>query len=199
MRTLKEKFLILRKLKYGEADLILHALSPQGAKYSFIARSALKSKKRFGGGILEPSHFLVLTFKENSEVGGLHVLEEASLINDFKGIRQSYDHLELSLHVLECISKVAQEGDFTSEHLFNLTGNMLKAIEKSQSLHLLRLHFHLKFLLQQGVIQPEPWMSVFLKTPLSQSEEIKTSGSEILEHSDSIEAMVRHYIQNASI
>lgn len=186
-------------MKYGEADLILHALSSQGAKFSFLARAALKSKKRFGGGVLEPSHFVSLTYKEATEIGQLHILEEASLINDFKGIRQSYDQLELALHVLECVARVSQEGDFSSEHLFNLAGHMLKAIEKSDKLTTLKLHFYLKLLLQQGVIQPEPWMGIFLKTPLAESHKLENVDQLVLENLQTYESMVGHYVRNASV
>lgn len=195
----KEKFLILRKIKYGEADLILHALSSSGEKVSFLARAALKSKKRFGGGVLEPTHFVLLTFKKAKEIGQLNVLQEASLINDFKGLKQSYDHLELALHVLECVHRVSQEGDVNSEFLFNLAGHTLKAIELSKDLHTLKLHFYLKFLMQQGVVQPEPWMHLFLRTPLAQSHEIENAGQLVLEHLHVLEVMIRHYLDNATV
>jgi DNA repair protein RecO (recombination protein O) len=139
----KERFIILRKIKYSEADLIVHALSPQGEKLAFIARGALKSKKRFGGGILEPSHFVSFTYKVANEEGQLNVLQEATLINDFPGLRKDYEHLELALHVLECVGKVSQEGDKNSEFLFNLLGHTLKAIEVSEDVLILKMHFYL--------------------------------------------------------
>ena len=150
-------------MKYSEADLILHAISPVGEKLSFLARGALKSKKRFGGGVLEPSHFVQFTYKQASE-GKINTLNEATLLNDFKRIRQDYDHLEFALQVLECISRVSQEGDKNSEALFNLLGNTLKAVENTQDVMLLRMHFYLKFMMQQGVLTPEPWMTPLLRT-----------------------------------
>ena len=66
MTQAQNRFIILKKMKYGESDLILHAISMQGEKLSFIARGALKSKKRFGGGVLEPTHFVSFTYKQSS-------------------------------------------------------------------------------------------------------------------------------------
>jgi DNA repair protein RecO (recombination protein O) len=80
-----------------------------------MARGALKSKKRFSGGILEPSHFVQFTYKQSAGENRINTISEATLINDFKKIRQDYDHLEFALHVLECVSKVSQEGDRHSE------------------------------------------------------------------------------------
>lgn len=195
----KDRFIILRKMKYSEADLILHAISPKGEKLSFIARGALKSKKRFGGGILEPSHFVSFIYKPATDEGQLNVLQEATLINDFPGIRKDYDHLELALHVLECVSKVSQEGDKNSEFLFNLLGNTLKAIETAQDPLVLKMHFYLKFLLQQGVVNAEPWMAPFLKFNLAETNQLLPYRQTVDEELRNVEAMVRHYMEHASL
>ena len=194
----KDRFIILRKIKYSEADLIVHALSPQGEKLSFIAHGALRSKKRFGGGVLEPTHFVSFTYKPGSE-GGLNVLQEATLINEFPGIRKDYDHLDLALHVLECVSKVGQEGDKNSDFLFNLLGNTLKAIEVSEDHLVTKMHFYLKFLLQQGVINAEPWMAPFLKATLAESNKLKAYRSVVDEELYNVEQMVKHYLANATV
>lgn len=199
MSQAKDKFIILRKMKYGESDLIIHAISPHGEKLSFIARGALKSKKRFGGGILEPSHFVNFVYKESSEEGRMHVLQEATLINDFPGIRQDYDHLEFALHVLDCVTKVSQEGDKHSDFLFNLLGHTLKSIELAQDVLVLKMHFYLRFLLQQGVIQPEPWMAPFLRTNLADTNTLLAHRQVVDEELNNVENMVRHYIAHAVI
>lgn len=195
----KDKFIILKKMRYSEADLILHALSMRGEKLSFIARGALKSKKRFGGGVLEPTHFVSFTFKKASEQGKLHVLQEAQLLNDFPSLRIDYDRLELALHFLECVSKVSQEGDTSSEFLFNLLGNALKALEISSDILVTKMHFYLKFLFQQGVIQSEPWMGPFLKFSLLQEQEVLMSRQNVDEELYNVEQMVKHYLQHAMI
>lgn len=195
----KNRFIILRKIKYSEADLILHALSPLGEKMSFIARGALRSKKRFGGGILEPTHFVSLTFKQAAQEGQLNALQEASLINDFAGIRKDYDRLDLALHALDCVSKVSQEGDKTSEFLFNLLGHTLKAIETAQDHLVLKMHFYLKFLLQQGVVNAEPWMAPFLRTNLADTNLLLPYRQVVEEELQNVEMVVKHYLDHATV
>lgn len=195
----KDKFIILKKMKYGEADLILHALSVHGEKLSFMARGALKSKKRFGGGVLEPTHFVTFTYKESGEEGKLNVLQEATLINDFAGIRQDYDKLEFALHVLECVSKVSQEGDKNSEFLFNLLGHTLKATETAKDVLILKMHFYLKFLLQQGVVNAEPWMAPFLKTTIADTNNLLNQRQLVDDELHNVTQMIRHYLQHAMI
>lgn len=195
----QDRFIILKKIRYGEADLIIQALGSDGSRTSFMARSALKSKKRFGGGILEPLHFVNFTYNETHNstgnvfggASGLKNLKEASLIEDFKDIRTSYDKLELALFVLSCVSHVSLEGDQHSEFLFNLTGHTLRAVAKTENLDILRLHFCLKFLYQQGVISIEPWMSVFLKTNIIDSA--------LLAEDKSVQLMVEHYLHSIEL
>lgn len=199
MTQAQNRFIILKKMKYSESDLILHAISTQGEKLSFMARGAAKSKKRFGGGVLEPTHFVSLTYKQASEEGKLHVLLEATLINDFAGLRTDYDRLELALHILECVSKVSQEGDRHSEFLFNLLGHTLKVLEAAQDPLVVKMHFYLKFLLQQGVVDAEPWMAPFLKTNMADSNQLVSYRQTVDEELKNVEQMVRHYIVNATL
>lgn len=200
MSDLQDKFIILKKTKYGEADLIIHALSMAGAKKSFIARAALKSKKRFGGGILEPTHFVTLTYKKPKTDDALNVLNEAVLIDDFKDIRADFDKLEFALFMLNCAYKVSQEGDFDSHFLFNLIGHSLRHLGKTANLQRFKLHFYLKFLFQQGVISVEDWMAPFLKANIADTEQLDQFPEmrEIIDsYADSMESQVIHYIKNA--
>ena len=199
---LKDRFIILKKLKFGEADLIVHALSPRGEKMSFIARGAMKSKKRFGGGILEPSHFVQFTYKESKpvSVGGLKTLTEATLLNDFKNVRSDYDRLELALHILECTARVSQEGDQNSASLFNLLGNSLAALETAENISLLKLLFNLKFLSQQGVLTIENWMEPFLGLNIGSVNDLSENrfakrAAEV--HLSQIDFVISNYIKTA--
>lgn len=177
----------------------MHAIGATGGKYSFLARGALKSRKRFGGGVLEPTHFVQMTYKESRTEGQLLVLQEAQLLQGFDGLRKDYDLLELALHVLECVSKVSQEGDENSEFLFNLTGHTLKAAVDCKNPLRLKLHFYLKLLYQQGVISPDQWMSPFLKASLAQNNGMDPKvDSDVEEYLSSIETLVYQYLKTAA-
>lgn len=194
----QNRFIILKKTRYGEADLIIQALSPHGEKMSFMARSALKSKKRFGGGVLEPLHFVQLTYKLSAD-GRLNVLKEASVINDFAGLRTDYDRLEFALRALDAVGRVSQEGDSASEFLFNLLGHTLRALENAKDFGALRLQFWLKLLLQQGVLTTEPWMSPFLKATIAQHGELAEQSQAEQRRLAGLEMMVEDYVKNAGL
>lgn len=163
MKQHTAKAIVLKKSKYGEADLIVRVLTNEGAKIALMARGALKSKKRFAGGVLEPTHFVSISYKESKTSTGLFVLEEASLIKDFKNLRTDYDRLEIALYFLNIIEKISQEGDAHAHDVFNLLGNSLSVLENAKQIQLLKVQFALKLLHQQGVLTYQDWMTPFLK------------------------------------
>ncbi|MBX3032464.1 MAG: DNA repair protein RecO [Bdellovibrionaceae bacterium] len=194
----KNKFIILKKVRYGEADLILQALSTHGEKMSFMARGALKSRRRFGGGVLEPCHFVQFTYHQ-SKTGKLHTLKEASLINDFPGLRRDYDRLEFALRAVDAVGKVSQEGDATAEFLFNLLGHVLSGLERADDLTAIKLQFWLKFLMQQGVLTPEPWMTPFLKANLADAPTLAEPARAEARRIVGLEMIIEQYVRNATL
>jgi DNA repair protein RecO (recombination protein O) len=77
--------ILLRRLDYGDYDLILTFLSLQRGKISLIAKSAKKSTKRFAGTLELFS--LVEVVGSTGKRRGLPVLKEAALISPYSTIR----------------------------------------------------------------------------------------------------------------
>jgi DNA repair protein RecO (recombination protein O) len=177
--ALTEKMLILRKVRYGEADLILTCLNQHGRVMTLIAKSALKSKKRFGGGILEPTHYITATYtpppRDSEKMG---VLNEAVLIQDFQFLREDYEKLEYALQVLKTVAHVSHEGEMHSQKLFDLVGNAILAAKDSKHLGRLRTQFEVKFLNQQGVLPPENEYRPLMLAPLRDHAKISLSDEE---------------------
>lgn len=174
----KDKAIVLRTTRYGENDLIVQVINSKGAKLNLFARSALRSKKRFGGGVLEPTHFIQVMYQDKAAKGGdssLHTLNEATLINSFSKLRSDYARLEAALHAVQVITVVAHEGDVDSEAIFNLLGNTLKAAETSNSLEALKTHFEVKLLTLQGVLEHQAEEEELLRAAISDHEGLQLS------------------------
>ena len=77
--------ILLRRLDYGDYDLILTFLSLQRGKISLIAKSAKKSTKRFAGTLELFS--LIEVVGSTGKRRGLPVLQEAALICPYSTIR----------------------------------------------------------------------------------------------------------------
>lgn len=172
-----ERFIVLRKIRYSDSDLVVHALSSQGQKCILFARSALKSKKRFGGGVLEPTHYIRAVFREPLGESSMASLQEASLLYDFKGLRQDYERLETALHLLKIVDRVSTEGGPDSSAVFDLLGRGLKTLEISQEPELLRFQFEVKFLGLQGVLPDEARLRPYLEASIKDQNEIAAMGS----------------------
>jgi DNA repair protein RecO (recombination protein O) len=162
-----DKVIILRAVKHGEADLILHALNSKGTRLNFIAKSALKSRRRFGGGVLEPSHYLRVVYKKKNDPNDLMFLEEAEMVESFPHLREDYAKLEVALYFLQLVAQVSHHGNEDDGSLFSLLGNALRAAEKSERPEVLRALFELKLLRQQGVLPPELTIKNWLQTKLA--------------------------------
>lgn len=178
---LQKKIIVLKKIKYAETNLILHTLSSDGERLNFMARSAVKSFKRFAMGTLEPLHYLDISYVE-AKSGDLHILKEAQIIEDFYHLRKNYECLNLSLYFLSLVSKLTHESVDGNTELFNLLGNTLKILQKLSAagtkadiLNQLKLRFEIKALHQQGVYPEDLRYSNLLTKPIVEHPVILSS------------------------
>ena len=185
-----ERLFILKVIKYGEADLIVIGLNTMGAKIPLFAKSALKSRKRFGGGVLEPTHYIEATYNDTSKSfrgasrieytkshfinhnRDFYFLNEATLLYDFHKIRTDYDRLQLGLYMLKLVNHFCQEGLPDNARVFHLLGNSLRALETSTKLHELQMAFELRLLKIQGVLEEDSSMKAVLGGSIIEHEQL---------------------------
>lgn len=174
----KAKGIILRAHNYSESDLVLKVLLSSGQVESFLAKGAKKSKKRFGGGVLEPLSYSELTYKSKNN-SALNFLNEASVVNGFEGIRKDYDRLNMAFDLVKIIDKFGTAASDVGQETFNLLGNALKALTADCHLGLFKLVFLSKLLHIQGVL-PDDWSKSNLVTyPISQHQEIELDDDKV--------------------
>lgn len=190
-------FFVLKKTKYSESDLIIQALSHQGERVSFLARGALNSKKRFGGGVLEPTHLVECLYQNSKQENGLKVLKEAKILEAFEFLRKDYDLLELALFALDCVYRVSLEGDQQSQVVFQLLGHFFHCLGQTCDIQILKTQFIIKLLYQQGVLTPEPWMIPYLKTSLHDSVRLVDLKEKDLSSLKNLERSIHSYIHTA--
>lgn len=149
---MKENVLILKTVQNFDSHLLVHALNLKGECLSFWAPFALKSQKRFGGGVLNPTHYVSLLYKKAKTSWGLDILEEGILLKSFSGLNQSYHRMELALYFLKLVLKVSRKGTQDNALLFYITKKALETAETSSDLNSLKLYFEFRLLEQQGVL-----------------------------------------------
>jgi DNA repair protein RecO (recombination protein O) len=128
--------ILLRRLDYGDFDLILTFLSLERGKISLIAKSAKKSTKRFAG-ILEL--FSLMEVVAGTGKGrGLAVLQEAALKSPFSTIRNDIRKTAYASYWCELLYKWVEENQkqaplyYLLKHVLSqLDGGALAAAEIS--------------------------------------------------------------------
>lgn len=176
-----EAYFILKTTVFKETDLVLYALNKRGGKDHFLARGALKSKKRFGGGLLEPLNYVELQIDNRKEKNQFVPLSDARLLYGFEKLRASYDKIEMALALAMDILKFSVEGDPHTPELFDLFGNTLKVLEQTEELSLVQLHFRIKLLFYSGFLDNESGdFNAVLKEPVHNFKILKTQSIEKL-------------------
>ena len=162
----RERIIVLKNQAFSESDLIVRGLNAKGCQMSFIAKGALKSRKRFSGGILDPTAYIELEYHPSKK--SLHRLQQAWFLKDFSDLRKDYSRLSLALYFLQVIAQISQEGGEDSEELFHLLGNALTEAQNSSCLDSLKLFFQVKVLFLQGVLPKKLSIAEVLEKPLNQ-------------------------------
>jgi DNA repair protein RecO (recombination protein O) len=105
-RTYKAEAIVLRSLRYSEADRILHLYTRERGRIGAIAKGIRKTKSRFGGR-LEPLSHVELMLHEGS--GELQTVTGAALIASHSATRESPYRLTAGLIGAEAMLRLFGE------------------------------------------------------------------------------------------
>ena len=188
------QIIVLKTIKYSESDLIVHGLNEKGEKLTFIAKGALRSKKRFGSGVLEPTHYIHVNYTKSQNEGGLNMLNEATLLKDFSQIRSEYERLEMAFYFLRLVNQVSLEGSSDSSRTFNLLGHSLRCLETTKSLSKLKTFFETKLLQQQGVLPSHPALLEIVSHSIRSHEQLELPEQQWLESRSMIRYTMQKYL-----
>jgi DNA repair protein RecO (recombination protein O) len=97
--------LLLKRVEYGDSDLVLTLFTEKVGRVSALARAARRSQRRFGGA-LEPLHTLEVRFEDRPR-NELSVLREARILTPRPGLTQSLERLRAAGRALGWIREAA--------------------------------------------------------------------------------------------
>jgi len=140
--------IMLRRLDYGDFDVIITFFTLTNGKLTVIAKSAKKSTKRFGG-ILEL--FSILELVASTGRGkGLPVLQEAVLKEPFSAIRADFRKTAYASYWAELIYNW-MEDNFKQDALYSLFEHVLSELDSGQTPEAaLNILFQMRFLNLSG-------------------------------------------------
>jgi DNA repair protein RecO (recombination protein O) len=150
--TISTPAIVLRRVNYGDYDLIITLLTLSEGRLSVMAKSAKKSVKRFGGA-LELFSLLNITCTTGPKQR-LPLLQEASLTHPFPKIRSDMLKTAYASYWSEIVLKWIMEGK-KEDRIYHLLQGVLEELDDGGlSPALLSLVFQVRFLTLSG-LRPE--------------------------------------------
>ncbi len=148
MASLNTPAILLRRIEFGDFDLIVTLFTPTHGKTSAIAKSAKKSVKRFSG-VLEPFSRLNVVLAQGRGKG-MPVLQEASLEDPFFKIREDVIKTVYASYWSELIYLWMAEGE-PQEPLYRLMSHVLAELHRDGTpVEVLSILFQMRFLSLAG-------------------------------------------------
>ncbi|WP_300669684.1 DNA repair protein RecO [Desulfoluna sp.] len=123
----KAPAILLRKVEYGDHDVVLTFLTPDEGKMSAFAKNAKKSVKRFSG-VLELFTHLEIVIRQGK---GLPYLDEASILSPYESIRTDYLKSAYAGYWSEVTIQWLEEG-VPQKRLFTLFESSLAALHDAR-------------------------------------------------------------------
>jgi DNA repair protein RecO (recombination protein O) len=146
--SLKTEGIVLRSLRYGEADRILHLYTPDRGRVSAIAKGVRRAKSRFGGR-LEPFFRLELVLYEGRSE--LLTVTSAETVAAHPRLREDAGALDGAARACEAVARVFDDGD-PHRGVYHLLANELALLDgdPARAGRANALAFRLKLLLAAG-------------------------------------------------
>jgi DNA repair protein RecO (recombination protein O) len=147
--AVKSEGIVLRSMRYGEADRILHLYTPHRGRVSAIAKGVRRSRSRFGGR-LEPFFRLDLVLHEGRS--DLLTVTAAETVAPHARLREDARALDAAARACDAVSRLFETGD-PNPPVFHLLANELGLLEADPAAHATQanqLAFRLKLLLAGG-------------------------------------------------
>src|SRR4051794_4658755 len=146
----KTEAVVLRSIRYGEADRVLHLYTPHRGRVGAIAKGVRKATSRFGGR-LEPFFHLNLVLHEGR--GDLLTVTGAETVAAHPRLREDRAALDAAARACDAVARLFETGDPHPE-VFRLLCKELSLLDSdpARAGRANQLAFRLKLLLAAGLV-----------------------------------------------
>ncbi len=147
---LKTQAIVLRSIRYGEADRILHLYTPHHGRVGAIAKGARRARSRFGAR-LEPFFHVRLVLHEGRS--DLHTVTSADTVAAHPALRERAATLDAAARACDAVARLFETSEPHPE-VFHLLANQLALLSSDpvQANPANGLAFRLKLLLAAGIV-----------------------------------------------
>src|SRR5437762_4231114 len=147
-RTYKTEAVVLRSIRFGEADRVLHLYTSDRGRVGAVAKGVRKTKSRFGARLEPLSHAELLLHQGSGE---LQTVTGVELIHPHRSAREDAYRLNVGLVALEAMLRLFTEQE-ANPRAFQALARFLELLDElpahdgQASLDPLTLSFQLKLL-----------------------------------------------------
>jgi DNA repair protein RecO (recombination protein O) len=124
MAVYRSKGIVLRSIRYGEADRILDLYTQDVGLVSVIAKGIRRTKSRFGGRLEPLSCVDFLAYEGRT----LDTITQVEVLRSFHGVREKLESLEAAGGMVANV-RAFSGGDEADRRVFNLLYHALDALE----------------------------------------------------------------------
>jgi DNA repair protein RecO (recombination protein O) len=147
---LRTEAVILRSIRYGEADRILHLYTPGQGRISAIAKGARRSRSRFGARVEPFTHVRAVLHEGRSDLLTLTAVDTVAV---HRGLREHAASLDAAARACDAVTRLFETAEPHPE-VFGLLLNTLAlfAADVTRARAETGLAFRLKLLLAAGIV-----------------------------------------------
>jgi len=147
--TVKTEAIVLRSIRYGEADRVLHLYTLDRGRVGAIAKGVRRTRSRFGGR-LEPFFRVDLVLHEGR--GDLLTVTSAHTVAGFRHLREDAGALDAAARACEATGRLFDTGE-PHPAVFHLLCHQLALLDADPAMatHANALAFRLKLLVAAGL------------------------------------------------
>jgi DNA repair protein RecO (recombination protein O) len=147
---LKTEAIVLRSIRYGDADRIIHLYTPRHGRLSAIAKGARRARSRFGAR-LEP--FVHVSLMLHTGRGDMHTVTGVDTVAVHRALRDHAATLDAAARACDAVARLFETPEPHPE-VFRLLVNELAllAADPAHAQAATGLAFRLKLLLAAGVL-----------------------------------------------
>jgi DNA repair protein RecO (recombination protein O) len=147
---LRTEAVVLRSIRYGEADRILHLYTPRHGRRSAIAKGVRRSRSRFGARLEPFFHVRAILHEGRSD---LLTVSGVDTINPHATLREHAATLDAAARACDAVTRLF-ETDQPHPEVFRLLLNELALLDADpdQASRANGLAFRLKLLLAAGIV-----------------------------------------------
>lgn len=141
-----EKVLVLREVKYKDADKILTLYSAERGKFTARAVAALRKASRIASATQQLTYAEMTFYESHGRTG----VKEAQILEDFADLKSDFADYALGCYFAECVEQLSEEG-LEDADILQLILNALFALSRKLYLpQTVKAAFEMRLMSLQG-------------------------------------------------